>query len=180
MARKLAAMAAAISIICIAFGPGAQAQQRGAAEASSAQLLDALAACKQIAAAGQRLACYDEASSRLAAAVERKDLVVLDRQEIRRTRRSLFGMSLPRIPLFRGEGGEETDELTAKIASASSLGMGKWQFRLEDGAVWQTTEGNNGLRDPRPGQEVVIKKGTLGNYFIRFNGQRGVRGRRIN
>jgi hypothetical protein len=149
------------------------------AEVSSAELFDALAACKRVAAPSERLACYDAASARIAEAVDRKDVVVLDRAEIRRTRRSLFGMSLPRVPLFRGEGGEETDELTAKIASASSIGMGKWQFRLEDGAVWQTTEGKPGLRDPKAGQEVVIKKGTLGNYFIRFNGQMGVRGQRV-
>jgi hypothetical protein len=172
------ALGGAVAFIscCLAVPAAGQA----AAEVTSAQLLDALAACKKVTAAPERLACYDAASSRLAEAVERKDLVVLDRAEIRRTRRSLFGMSLPRVPLFRGEGGEETDELTAKIASASSIGMGKWQFRLEDGAVWQTVESRPGLRDPRPGQEVVIKKGTLGNYFIRFNGQTGVRGLRRN
>ena len=175
---KLVALGMAASLLLGAAAPAAGAQGT-AAEVTSAQLLDALAACKKVAAPNDRLACYDAASSRLAEAVERQDLVVLDRGEIRRTRRSLFGMSLPRMPLFRGEGGEETDELTAKIASASNLGMGKWQFRLEDGAVWQTTEGKPGLRDPKAGQEVVIKKGTLGNYFIRFNGQSGVRGQRV-
>lgn len=177
MAKFLALGVGGAVIACCLLAPAAQAQG-GSAEITSAQLLDALAACKKVAPAAERLACYDQASSRLAEAVERKDLVMLDRGEIRRTRRSLFGMSLPRVPLFRGEGGEETDELTAKIVSASSLGMGKWQFRLEDGAVWQTLESKPGLRDPRPGQEVVIKKGTLGNYFIRFNGQSGVRGYR--
>jgi hypothetical protein len=171
----LAGAAAAIAACLLTTAAGAQ----GNAEVTSAELFDALAACKKVAGASERLACYDAASSRLAEAVERKDLVVLDRAEIRRTRRSLFGMTLPRVPLFRGDGGEESDELTAKIASASSIGMGKWQFRLEDGAVWQTVESKPSLRDPRAGQEVVIKKGSLGNYFIRFNGQMGVRGLRV-
>lgn len=178
MAEKLAAMAGA-TIVWLAFAGPVGAQERAAPEATSAQLLDALAACKQIGTPAERLACYDESSARFAAAVERKDLVVLDRQEIRRTRRSLFGMTLPRTPLFRGEGGEETDELTAQIGSVRDLGMGKWRFRLSDGALWETAEGYIGLRDPKAGQEVVIKKAPLGNYFIRFNGQRGVRGRRI-
>jgi hypothetical protein len=177
MYKSVALGIAAASLGCCVVVPAAMAQT-GSTEANSTELLGALAACKRVAAPAERLSCYDAASSRLAEAVERKDLVVLDRAEIRRTRQSLFGMSLPRMPLFRGEGGEETNELTAKIASASSLGMGKWQFRLEDGAVWQTLEGKPGLRDPKAGQEVVIKKGTLGNYFIRFNGQMGVRGQR--
>jgi hypothetical protein len=177
MVKSVALGIAAASLGCCIAVPAAKAQTESR-EVTSAELFDALAACKRVAAPAERLACYDAASSRLAEAVDRKDLVVLDRAEIRRTRRSLFGMSLPRMPLFRGEDGEEATELTARIASASSLGMGKWQFRLEDGAVWQTLESKPGLRDPKAGQEVVIKKGTLGNYFIRFNGQMGVRGQR--
>ena len=62
---------------------------------------------------------------------------------------------------------------------ASSLGSGKWQIRLEDGAIWQTNESRLNLADPKPGQKIVIQRGTLGNYFLRINGQRGIRGRRV-
>ena len=51
--------------------------------------------------------------------------------------------------------------------------------QLEDGAIWQTNESWLGLSDPKPGQKIVIKRGTLGNYFLRINGQRGIRGRRV-
>ncbi|HEX9964203.1 MAG TPA: hypothetical protein VGB04_04390 [Allosphingosinicella sp.] len=150
-----------------------------AREAGSNALIQGLSACRAIADEKARLACYDAASERLAQAVERKELVVLDRQEINETRRSLFGFSVPNIPLFRGEGGEQESQLETVIAGASSLGSGKWQIRLEDGAIWQTNEGWLGLADPRPGQKIVIKRGTLGNYFLRINGQRGIRGKRV-
>jgi hypothetical protein len=170
-----AAMAAALLLAAPASAAdkpkGKKEDGRPAAE------MQALAACRQVADAAARLACYDQASDKLAEAVERRDVVVLDRTEIKRTRRSLFGFSLPSIPLFRGEQGEEQTEIESKITSASSMGMGKWQIVIEDGAVWQTTDSSN-IRDPKSGQKIVIKKGALGSYFIRVNGQRGVRGRR--
>ena len=148
-------------------------------EAGSNALLQALAGCRDVAEEKARLACYDAASARLASAVESKELVVLDRQEIRQTRRGLFGFSVPNIPLFRGESGEQENQIETTIAGVGSLGAGKWQIRLEDGALWQTNEARLSLSDPRPGQKIVIQRGTLGNYFLRINGQRGIRGRRV-
>lgn len=148
-------------------------------DARSNALLQALSACRAVADENARLDCYDKASARLAEAVDRKELVVLDRQEINETRRSLFGFSVPNIPLFRGESGGDSGKLETVIAGASPLGGGKWQIRLEDGAIWQTNEARIGLGDPRPGQKIVIQRGTLGNYFLRIDGQRGIRGRRI-
>jgi hypothetical protein len=148
-------------------------------DARSNALLQALSACRAVADEKARLDCYDKAGARLAEAVDRKELVVMDRQEIQETRRSLFGFSVPNIPLFRGESGGDDGKLETTIAGASPLGGGKWQIRLEDGAIWQTNETRVGLGDPRPGQKIVIQRGTLGNYFLRIDGQRGIRGRRV-
>jgi hypothetical protein len=167
-ATALAALAAA----------GGMARPK-AQDARSNALIQALSACRGVADEKARLDCYDKASTRLAEAVEKRELVVLDRQEINQTRRSLFGFSVPDIPLFRGESGEQESNIETTIAGASALGAGKWQIRLEDGAVWQTNESRLNLADPRPGQKIVIQRGTLGNYFLRINGQRGVRGRRV-
>ncbi|MEO7177890.1 MAG: hypothetical protein ABIW83_03520, partial [Allosphingosinicella sp.] len=100
-------------------------------------------------------------------------------QEIRETRRSLFGFSVPNIPLFRGESGGDNGQLETVIAGASRLEGGKWQIRLEDGAIWQTTETRLNFNDPRPSQKIVIQRGALGNYFLRIDGQLGIRGRRV-
>lgn len=150
-----------------------------AQDARSNALIQALSACRGVADEKARLDCYDQASARLAEAVDKRELVVMDRQEIRETRRSLFGFSVPNIPLFRGEAGGDDGKLETTIAGASRLEGGKWQIRLEDGAIWQTNETRLNLADPRPGQKIVIQRGTLGNYFLRIDGQRGVRGRRV-
>ena len=166
-------------VVLAALLPASAQSKPKAQDARSNALIQALSSCRGVADEKARLDCYDQASARLAEAVDKKELVVLDQQEIRETRRSLFGFSVPNIPLFRGEGGGDNGELETTIAGAASLGGGKWRVRLEDGAIWDTNETWLGLSDPRPGQKIVIKRGTLGNYFLRINGQRGIRGRRV-
>jgi len=171
---RIAAMMALAALV-----PASASAKPKAQDARSNALIQGLSACRGIADEKARLDCYDQASARLAEAVEKKELVVLDQQEIRETRRSLFGFSVPNIPLFRGEGGGDNGQLETVIAGAAPLGGGKWRIRLEDGATWETNESWLGLSDPRPGHKIVIKRGTLGNYFLRINGQRGIRGRRV-
>jgi hypothetical protein len=166
-------------IVLAALAPAPALAKPKAQDARSNALIQALAACRAVADEKARLDCYDQSAARLAEAVDKKELVVMDRQEIRETRRSLFGFSVPNIPLFRGEEGDDGGKLETTIAGASRLEGGKWQIRLEDGAIWQTNETRLNLSDPRPGQKIIIQRGALGNYFLRIDGQRGVRGRRV-
>jgi hypothetical protein len=60
------------------------------------------------------------------------------------------------------------------------LSNGYYQIVIADnGAVWMTTDSNISFDPPRPGQKVEIVRGALGNYFLRINGQVGVRGKRV-
>jgi hypothetical protein len=150
-------------------------------QASGSDLLNAVAACRAIGDAAQRLACYDAAATRLTQAIGRNDVVVLDREDIRQTRRSLFGFHLPRLPIFGGgarEVQETPDEITATVSAASNIGYDKYRIRLEDGAVWQTTESSASITPPHAGSIVVIRRGAMGNYFMRIDGQRGLRAMR--
>ncbi|HEX8379540.1 MAG TPA: hypothetical protein VF619_03195 [Allosphingosinicella sp.] len=140
-----------------------------------------LAACRTLAADDARLRCYDAAAAALARAAESGDIVLVDREDVRKTRRSLFGFNVPKLPFFSGDdsAADQQDEITARIAGAHSIGNGKWIIRLEDGAVWETTEGKAAVRAPRAGNEVTIKRGSLGGYFLRIAGQRTLRARRV-
>ena len=175
---KLGGRIVAIAALAALSAAAAPAKPK-AKDARSNALFQALSACRSIAEEKARLDCYDRASARLAEAVDNKQLLVLDQQEIVETRRSLFGFSVPNIPLFRGESGGDDGKLETTIAGASRIEGGKWQIRLEDGAIWQTSETRLNLSDPRPGRKIVIQRGSLGNYFLRIDGQRGIRGRRI-
>ena len=142
----------------------------------------ALSACRGIADAGARLACYDKEAGALLQSVEKKETVVLDKAEVKKTKRSLFGFTLPRLPFF-GDGKEDEKEeaefqqIDTPIKTVRSIGYGRFRFTIDEGAVWETTEGINAF--PKPGQKVLIKKGLMGSYFIKFEGSRSVKGMRV-
>ena len=131
-------------------------------------------------------------SATLDEADRKNELTVMDKEAVRKTRRSLFGLNLSGLPFIGGDDKAESDDaksadelegqtrITAKIASARPLGYGKWAFDLDDGAHWVTTEAME-FKDPAPGMTVVIKKGSLGGFSAGFDGGiRQVKVRRVN
>jgi hypothetical protein len=141
----------------------------------------ALATCRGLADDAARLACFDREAGALLQSVEKKETVVLDQAEVRKTKRSLFGFTLPRLPFF-GDGKDDNDapefqQIDTPIKTVRPIGYGRFRFTIEEGAVWETTEGINAF--PKPGQKVVIKKGVMGSYFIKFEGSRSVKGMRV-
>lgn len=163
--------AGAVALACIAGEAGAQTQEPGGA-------LQPLLRCRSIAAAEARLACYDREAAATEAAIQAKDVTVLDRKGVREVRRSLFGFTLPRLPLFGGDDAkpEEFEEINTTIASARPVANGRIELRLADNpdAVWVTTDPMP--FPPRTGKKIRIRKGALGNYFIAIEGERSVRG----
>jgi hypothetical protein len=148
---------------------------------SESPLLRGLAQCRGLTDDTARLRCFDAAAAALTDAAGSGKVVVVEREDVRRVRRSLFGFSLPRVPFFSGDDTAEDaqEEITAKIAAAGPIGYDKYQIRLEDGALWQTTEGSSAIDVPRAGDTVVIKRGPLGGYLMKIAGQRGVKAKRV-
>jgi hypothetical protein len=144
-------------------------------------LVDAVVRCRAEAGEDARLHCYDIAAAALSEATARGSIVVVDKEDVRKTRRSLFGFALPKLPFFGGDdsGDDQPDEIEARIKSVRGLGYGKWVIELDTGAKWQTTETSGPTRDPKPGQTMKIKKGAMGGYFLTVEGGRGVRGMRV-
>lgn len=156
----------------------------GSAVAAAAQtkqptVLDAVVACRMKTGEAERLACYDAAAAQVETAVRTGSVTVVDRAEVRRVRRSLFGFSIPDIPFFGRDGEEELKEFTATVRSASADPYNKWTVALEDGAVWRTTEPLRGFREPRKGATVRLRKGTLGGYWLSVGGDLDVRAIRL-
>ena len=132
----------------------------------------ALQACRTKADAAERLACYDKAVDVLSAATASRDLVVIDKAEVKSARKGLFGFTLPRIPFLSGRDGDPDDdadarELQTTIISARRWNRIYWRFSVEGGAIWETTEDKRGFTDPKPGVAVVIERGTLGAYYAK-------------
>ncbi len=156
-----------------------------AAPSSSArpEAVTALDACRRMTEDVARLACYDRAVAALTNAVTSGDVAVIDRDQMLKTRRTLFGFTLPDLPLLGGRGrkGEpELKKIASTIVASSGLADGRFRLTIADSeAVWETTENSDSLSPPRSGQKVLIEKGAIGAYFIQIGSQRWVRGRRV-
>lgn len=150
-------------------------------------VIDEIARCRAIAADADRLACLDKAAAALITATDQRTIVVLDRSEVQRTRRSLFGFTLPKLPFFgndrdhddKDSRAEAVTRLDTTIARATPMGYGLWTLVLAEGGTWRTTEADRAF-NPASGGKITIKRGALGNYLATFGGHRALRIVRIN
>lgn len=128
-----------------------------------------LVACRAIADASARLDCYDAKAGALDNAVASKDLVVMSREAVNETRRGLFGFSLPRLGLFRSDDddAEPIKDLTSTVTAVSGSN-GRWIVTLEDGAVWEQTDGDF-VKRPKQGQTIRIERAALGSFTGRVD-----------
>lgn len=131
-----------------------------------AATLRAVGACRALADAPQRLACFDRAAAALEQAVASGEVTVVDREQQRRVRRQAFGLNLPSLELFdRGAPKAETERLTATLAAASFGPDGRLRFETADGAAWRMSDAQAAGRTPAKGATLTITKGALGSFF---------------
>ena len=164
-----------VAVLASGAAPSAAASRPSGAAGIFAELT----ACRVIADNGARLACFDVAMAKLAEAAAKGDVKIIDREDIRQTRRSLFGFELPRVAFFKGDdtASDTPSEIDTTIKAVGSSEFGKFILTTDDGAVWRTTEPLP--RDPRPGMPVHLKRGALGNYFMRVGAMRPVTAQRV-
>ncbi|WP_448502372.1 hypothetical protein [Sphingomonas sp.] len=146
----------------------------------SAPLIDAIDACRTISEDQSRLACFDRTSAALIEAKSRKEIVVLDSEDVREARRSVFGFSLPNIRLFGSkerDAAAEVREIDSTVAAVRDLPGSFLRLSLADKSVWQTTESAMTL-SIRAGDAIRIEAGMLGSYKATVN-KRVIKVRRI-
>jgi hypothetical protein len=182
MTRQLILFAA--MLLGLAAAADAQPPAPAAAQ-QRPELFEALVRCRAVTEDAARLRCFDAAAAALEQAAARRDVVVVDRAQIRESRRRLFGLTLPRLPVFGGNDGdgeaEEVRTLEGVIASAQQNDLGQWYIRLQaEGGTWVQTDHNLLALQPRAGQPVVINRGVMGSYMMRVARQPGIRVRRQN
>lgn len=151
----------------------------------TAKPVAALQQCRTMTDTTARLACYDRAVDALNAATASNEVVIVERQEVRKVRKGLFGFSLPKVGFLTGQPGNaedkaDTSEMQGVITASRSIGNGKWRFTVEEGGTWETVEANMGFSDPLPGRKVLLEAGSLGGYFAKVEKGRRVQAKRIN
>lgn len=176
---------ALMSVLFMTATAAAAAEKTEKAQQPRATALVRVVECRTLTEPEERLACYDREVAALDSAEANKQVMVVDKEQVRKTRRSLFGLQLPDLGIFGGNGetgdddAEEVSRLEAKIKSASQSRYGQWSFELEDGARWTQTDDHQLGVEPKPGQMIVIKRAALGSYMASVNGQRSFRIQRI-
>jgi hypothetical protein len=136
-----------------------------------------LVQCKDIADGIARLACFDAATAKMQQAADAKDIVILDRAEVRKTKQSLFGFLLPKLPFFEDDEKDEFTNIETSFSSVTPIGYGKYQFQIPDGGTWETTEPAKG--NLREGQKVKIKRGSVGGFLMQIGSGGYVRVKRV-
>lgn len=157
------------------------AQPRGGDQPARSSALTRLVDCRALTDAAQRLACFDREVAALDAAEARKDVVIVDREQLRKTRRSLFGLTLPNLSVFGDDSPDQEGftNIDAKIRTATQNPLGKWIFELDDGARWIQTDSRELNIEPRSGHDIKIRRAAFGSYLANVNKQVAIRVKRV-
>ena len=152
-------------------------------EIAGSGLVKAIQNCQAVRDNEARLACYDQAATALVSATTRGDVAIVDRNQVRQVRRSLFGFSLPSFPFFGGSKNREADaepkELQSTLTSFSQIGNGFFRFTLADPqSTWESTESSD-VFEPKRGAKVTISHGALGSYWADIGGEPSVKVHRV-
>lgn len=173
MTRRWLGLAAGI-------GVAAGVASAAAAAEPAHPALRGLSACGEVADLGQRAACYDAALAAFSSAVKAGDVMIVRRKEAQEAQRSAFGLNLPALTIFDRSGADAAplESITGEVGRAHRDQTGKWVVVLTDGAVWRQIDSESISPGPRAGSKVEIRKAALGSFFMKVDGQRGVRARR--
>jgi hypothetical protein len=139
----------------------------------------AVIACRDVAAADARLACFDQATAALATAAQAGDIAVADKAQITEAKKGLFGFTAQNIKLFSApDGRDDFDQIEDIVSSAEQLRGGQWSITLPNGAAWAQVDTATLAVDPKPGMKIIIRRAAMGSFLARLGNQPAIRVRR--
>ena len=173
-----------IAVVCLVASSGAAAQQSPDAEAARPAALTRVLDCRTVQAPADRLSCFDREVAAFEAAEKTREVVVYDREQLRRTRRSLFGIVLPDLNIFGARKddnseSEEVSQIESTIRAISQNGNSRYVFTIEDGARWAQIDDRDLSATPRAGQKVRIRRAAMGSYLANIGSNVAIRVRRV-
>lgn len=146
---------------------------------SRPEIFQKLVDCRKEPDSTLRLACFDSQIAKFEAAENSRQIILVDKGQVKEAKKGLFGFSIPKIPFLTGDDSDAPDFIEATIASVRQTGDGMWQFRLADGANWRQIE-TKSIPDPKAGDPIRIRKAALGSYLANIKGRTAIRVRRDN
>jgi hypothetical protein len=137
-------------------------------------------ACRSIADATQRLACFDKTVGTLAAAETSGDVVVINRAKVEEVKRQAFG--LPNLDALKAfeihTKAKPIEKISFVIANAHQNAAGHWRVTSTDGQVWVQVDSQDVYPEPAAGRSAVVYKGMIGSFFLKVGTDSAFRVRR--
>lgn len=153
-----------------------------------------MAKCADIAAAIERLQCYDQAAAEAKTAMSAPAEAVPQQQvataeEDEGGILSWFGLEgkkpvtkpeefgKPPAPAATASGPKEITEISSNVVELARNAYGRSIFILDNGQVWKQIDGDTTeVRDPSKGEtmKVTIEKSLFGSFSLAIEGRRGI------
>ncbi len=148
--------------------------------AASADSVDRLVTCRAVPDSSERLACFDRAVDRIAAARRSGEMIVLDRTKVVERKRKGFGLAQAPGDMFGGgpeDAETEVRTLTTTVAIVQPAAYGRYNLQLGNGMVWQTLD----LMPfaPRTGAAITLRKTPFGGFRAHIEGEKPVLAKRM-
>lgn len=156
----------------------AVASAKDAPKPPTPAVVSRVVACASVADPQQRLSCYDREVAAMNQAEKSGELVAMDRNQVRKTKRSLFGLALPDLGVF-GDSEDGDSSIETTLRSVGQNPDGKYVFDLAEGGRWVQLDSRNFIIDPKAGQPIRIRRAAMGSYMANVNKQTAIRVRRI-
>lgn len=138
--------------------------------------LTSLKVCRALPGEAQRLACYDRTVDQMGTAQASGDLVVVERSRVQQLQTELFGFAAPAMSaLFRGGEAKQVGAIETTLERAYRGAEGRWRFQLADGGLWEQVDHDPVRFVNQPGQEVRVRRASLGSYMLTTGNSRAVR-----
>jgi hypothetical protein len=143
----------------------------GATTAAAADRLAPLLACRALADAAARLACFDRESAALAPVAAKPEL----------SPEQKFGLD-PRVLAAKeaeqGQPRADVDAVDAKLSALRAGADGRYVFTLDNGQAWRQLQPGSDLL-LKAGDAVRITRGALGSFLLTAPGQRSCKVTRV-
>jgi len=164
------ALATVVAGTVYAKGPPA-----GGTPAAMQKLLD----CRSIQDGAQRLACYDREATTVDQAINKRDIVLIDKARATQAKRSLFGFSIPNFGGLFGGADDEVKEISSTVVAFVHNDYNGWTIKLADGSTWAQTDDYQLGLPPEKGDKVVVRRGILGSFALQLGSQPAFKVKRI-
>jgi hypothetical protein len=139
--------------------------------ATAADRLAPLLACRALAEASSRLACFDRESAALAPVAAKPEL----------SPEQKFGLDPRALAAKEAEQGQphsDVDAVESKLAALRAGPDGRFVFTLDNGQVWRQLQPGSDLL-VKAGDAIKITRGALGSFLLMAPGQRSCKVTRV-